>query len=58
MWDSYDITRGGWNFDPGPDTWLSEHFLAPFNGRHVRITIGDLGPSRYISDPSQSSSTE
>ena len=57
-WDSYDVTRGGWNFDPGPDTWLTEHVLARFNGRHVRITIEDLGPNRYLSDPSQSSSAE
>jgi len=52
IWDAYDVTRGGWNFDPGPDTWLTENVLARFNGRFVRVTIEDLGPSRYTSDPS------
>jgi hypothetical protein len=41
----YDVQRGGWNFDPGPDTWLTEHVLARFEGRRVRITVEDLGPS-------------
>jgi hypothetical protein len=41
----YDVTRGGWDLDPGPDTWLTEHLLARFEGRRVRITIEDLGPS-------------
>jgi len=50
--DSYDVTRGGWNSDPGPDTWLTEHVLARFTGRRVRVTIEDLGPSPHTSDRS------
>jgi hypothetical protein len=47
----YDVQRGGWNLDPGPDTWLSEQVLARFEGRRVRITIEDLGPSPHVPDP-------
>jgi hypothetical protein len=48
---SYDVQRGGWNFDPGPDTWLSEHVLARFAGHRIRITIEDLGRSPLLRDP-------
>jgi hypothetical protein len=41
----FDVTRGGWERDPGPDTWLTEHLLARFEGHRVRITIEDLGAS-------------
>jgi hypothetical protein len=32
----YDAQRGGWNFDPGPDTWPSGQVLARFEGRLKR----------------------
>jgi hypothetical protein len=35
----YDVTRGGWDLDPGPDTWLTEHLLARFEERRVQIAI-------------------
>ena len=38
----YDVQAGGWN-GQGPDTWLSEHVLARFTGKHVRVTIEVLG---------------
>ena len=41
----FDVTRGSWEQDPGPDTWLTEHLLARFEGQRVRITIEDLGAS-------------
>jgi hypothetical protein len=44
----FDVQRGGWNFDPGPDTWLTEHVLARFEWRRVRVTIDHLGPSPVV----------
>jgi len=41
----FDVTRGGWEQDPGPDTWLTEHLLGRFEGHRVRVTIEDLGAS-------------
>jgi len=43
----YDVQNGGWASDGpnAPDTWLSEHVLVRFQGRHVRVTIEDLGES-------------
>ena len=41
----YDVQRGGWSYDRGPDTWLRIDVLGRFQARRVRITIEDLGPS-------------
>lgn len=41
----FDVTRGGWDKDPGPDIWLTEHLLTRFEGHRVRLTIEDLGPT-------------
>jgi hypothetical protein len=48
---SYDVQRGGWNFDPGPDTWFARQLLARFDGHRVRITVDDLGWSPLLRDP-------
>jgi hypothetical protein len=39
----YDAQAGGWSGQP-PDTWLSEHILARFEGKHVRVTIEVVAP--------------
>ena len=46
----YDVQNGGWASDGpnAPDTWLTEGVLARFNGRRVRVTIEDLGPSTRL----------
>lgn len=38
----YDMQAGGWDGQP-PDTWLSEHVLRRFEGKHVRVTVEVLG---------------
>jgi hypothetical protein len=40
----YDVQNGGWNWQgpDAPDTWLSEHVLARFKGKQVRITIEEI----------------
>ncbi len=45
---TFDVQRGGWNFDPGPDTWLTQHVLPRFEGHRVRITVEDLGTSPLV----------
>lgn len=47
----YEVQRGGSNFDPGPDTWLTEHVLKRFHRRRVRITVEDLGESPFLRTP-------
>jgi hypothetical protein len=46
----YEVQNGGWNWEglDAPDTWLSEHVLARFEGKRVRITIEELGDSEEI----------
>ena len=58
MWDSYDVTRGGWNFDPGPDTWLTEHVLARSNGRLFASPLRISAPVGTSPIRSQGSSAE
>ena len=38
---AYDVQNGGWASDgpDSPDTWLSEHVLARFSGKRVRVTV-------------------
>jgi hypothetical protein len=40
----YEVQNGGWNWQgpDAPDTWLSEHVLARFKGKIVRVTIEEL----------------
>ena len=40
----YDVQAGGWS-GQSPDTWLSEHVLARFEGKHVRVTIEVVAPA-------------
>ncbi|MBV9323578.1 MAG: hypothetical protein JO352_07340 [Chloroflexi bacterium] len=41
-WGSdYDVQCGGWGSQP-EETWLSEHVLAPYKNRRVRVTIEEL----------------
>ena len=43
----YEVHNGGW-MGEDPDTWLCEMVLARFEGRLVRVTIEDLGPSKQL----------
>jgi len=45
---TFDVQRGGWSFDRGPDTWLTHRVLARFEGHRVRITVEDLGQSPFM----------
>ena len=40
----YEVHNGGWNWQgpDAPDTWLSEHVLARFKGKVVRVTIEEI----------------
>jgi hypothetical protein len=40
----YDVQAGGWS-GQSSDTWLSEHVLARFAGKHVRVTIEVVAPT-------------
>lgn len=37
----YNVQNGGWNGEE-PDTWLTEHVLRRFAGKHVRVTVEEV----------------
>jgi hypothetical protein len=44
---TYEVQNGGWNWmgPDAPETLLCEQLLKRFDGKRVRVTIEELGPS-------------